>query len=187
MIVQADTFVSHGCDIDYHDGERYPVLERVDGTPDYLDDITKPLTTPEKAQGKTRTSRSKHGIREQGKAMKRFWSNLVYQEKLWIQCVMLLRVLSLPLLVPFPLVGVYYAQQSAPAASAEEYSSGPTTPNMNTGSRCATESGCLRRSMCRRIAEDRGPYPFLMDRTPYSVAPYGEDHYPGAPGPVGRV
>src|ERR1019366_1829246 len=23
-----------------------------------------------------------------------------------------------------------------------------------------------------------GPYPFLMDRTPYSVAPYGEDEYP---------
>jgi predicted metalloprotease with PDZ domain len=48
LIVQADSFVSTA-DIDYHDGERYPVLERVDGTPDYLDDITKPLTTPEKA------------------------------------------------------------------------------------------------------------------------------------------
>lgn len=48
MIVQADSFVSTA-DIDYHDGERYPVLERVQGTPDYLDDITKPLTTPEKA------------------------------------------------------------------------------------------------------------------------------------------
>ena len=36
-------------EIDYHDGERYPVLERVEGTPAYLDDITKPLTTPEKA------------------------------------------------------------------------------------------------------------------------------------------
>ncbi len=33
-------------DIDYHEGEKYPSLERVDGTPDYLDDITKPLTTP---------------------------------------------------------------------------------------------------------------------------------------------
>ena len=32
-------------DIDYHDGERYPALERVEGTPDYLDEITKPLTT----------------------------------------------------------------------------------------------------------------------------------------------
>ena len=40
-------FVTTG-DIDYHDGERFPSLIRVDGTPDYLDDITKPLTTPEK-------------------------------------------------------------------------------------------------------------------------------------------
>lgn len=31
--------------------------------------------------------------------------------------------------------------------------------------------------------EDRGPYPFLMQRTPYSVAPYGEDNYPKHLGP----
>jgi putative CocE/NonD family hydrolase len=30
---------------------------------------------------------------------------------------------------------------------------------------------------------DPGPYPFLMDRTPYSVAPYGEDRYPARLGP----
>jgi predicted metalloprotease with PDZ domain len=48
LIVQSDTWVSNA-EIDYHDGERYPVLERVEGTPAYLDDITKPLTTPEKA------------------------------------------------------------------------------------------------------------------------------------------
>jgi putative CocE/NonD family hydrolase len=30
---------------------------------------------------------------------------------------------------------------------------------------------------------DKGPYPFLMDRTPYSVAPYGEDQYPKRLGP----
>jgi predicted metalloprotease with PDZ domain len=48
LIVQADSFVST-VDLDYHDGERYPALERVDGTPAYLDDITKPLTTPAKA------------------------------------------------------------------------------------------------------------------------------------------
>jgi predicted metalloprotease with PDZ domain len=48
LIVQADSFVSM-TDIDYHDGERFPVLERVEGTPAYLDDITKPLTTPGKA------------------------------------------------------------------------------------------------------------------------------------------
>ena len=28
-----------------------------------------------------------------------------------------------------------------------------------------------------------GPYPFLMDRTPYSVGPYGEDQYPRRLGP----
>ena len=48
VIVQADSFVST-TQIDYHDGERYPALERVEGTPAYLDDIIKPLTTPEKA------------------------------------------------------------------------------------------------------------------------------------------
>jgi predicted metalloprotease with PDZ domain len=48
LIVQADSFVSL-FDLDYHGGERYPVLERVDGTPAYLDDITTPRTTPEKA------------------------------------------------------------------------------------------------------------------------------------------
>jgi predicted metalloprotease with PDZ domain len=31
-------------DIDYHDGERYPSLKRIEGTPAYLDDITKPLS-----------------------------------------------------------------------------------------------------------------------------------------------
>ena len=51
MIVQADTAVSNA-EIDYHDGERYPALERVEGTPAYLDDITKPLTIPEKAPAK---------------------------------------------------------------------------------------------------------------------------------------
>ena len=40
------------------------------------------------------------------------------------------------------------------------------------------------------VPKDRvrdGPYPFLMDRTPYSVAPYGEDHYPAHAGAIGRV
>ena len=42
LIVQSDTFLSTA-EIDYHDGERFPALERVAGTPAYLDDITKPL------------------------------------------------------------------------------------------------------------------------------------------------
>jgi predicted metalloprotease with PDZ domain len=48
LVVQSDTFVNN-FDIDYHDGERYPALQRIDGTPAYLDDITAPRTTPEKA------------------------------------------------------------------------------------------------------------------------------------------
>jgi predicted metalloprotease with PDZ domain len=48
LILQGDTFVTTA-DLNYHEGERFPSLVRVDGTPDYLDDITKPLTTPEKA------------------------------------------------------------------------------------------------------------------------------------------
>ncbi|HZY60971.1 MAG TPA: M61 family peptidase, partial [Edaphobacter sp.] len=43
LIVQSDSFVNI-TSIDYHDGERYPALERIPGTPDYLDDITTPLT-----------------------------------------------------------------------------------------------------------------------------------------------
>jgi predicted metalloprotease with PDZ domain len=54
LIVQSDTFLATA-DIDYHDGERYPVLERVAGTPAYLDDITKPLASsppiPAETQG----------------------------------------------------------------------------------------------------------------------------------------
>ena len=46
LITQSDTFLNTA-DIDYHDGMRYPHLERVEGTPAYLDDITKPLTTPQ--------------------------------------------------------------------------------------------------------------------------------------------
>lgn len=46
LIVQADSFVKMS-DVDYHDGERYPVLERVNGTTDYIDDITKPLAKTE--------------------------------------------------------------------------------------------------------------------------------------------
>jgi predicted metalloprotease with PDZ domain len=43
ILIQSDTFLST-IDIDYHDGERYPALERIPGSPAYLDDITKPLT-----------------------------------------------------------------------------------------------------------------------------------------------
>jgi predicted metalloprotease with PDZ domain len=44
LIVQSDSFLTV-VDIDYHDGVRYPALERVVGTPAYLDDITTPLAS----------------------------------------------------------------------------------------------------------------------------------------------
>ncbi len=48
LILQSEKLVTLA-DINYHDGERYPALERIPNTPAYLDDITTPLTTPEKA------------------------------------------------------------------------------------------------------------------------------------------
>jgi len=42
LMVQDATKLST-IDIDYHDGQRYPSLQRVEGTTDYLDEITKPL------------------------------------------------------------------------------------------------------------------------------------------------
>jgi predicted metalloprotease with PDZ domain len=45
FILQNDTLVNE-VDVDYHDGERYPTLVRVEGTPDYLGDIAKPLAQP---------------------------------------------------------------------------------------------------------------------------------------------
>jgi len=41
-IKQNDTFVTQA-DVDYHDGERYPTLVRVERAPDYLNEIAKPL------------------------------------------------------------------------------------------------------------------------------------------------
>ena len=40
--MQAESYI-RPVDVDYHDGERYPVLVRDDSQKDYLDEITKPL------------------------------------------------------------------------------------------------------------------------------------------------
>ena len=53
LLTQSDTFISTA-DIDYHDGPRYPRLERIPKTPDLLDDITKPLTPQQSAPEKPR-------------------------------------------------------------------------------------------------------------------------------------
>lgn len=42
FILQNDTVVTE-VDMDYHDGERYPTLVRVEGSPAYLDDISAPM------------------------------------------------------------------------------------------------------------------------------------------------
>lgn len=47
LIVSNESFVRI-VDVDYHDGERYPALERVEGTPALLDAIISPLTKLEK-------------------------------------------------------------------------------------------------------------------------------------------
>jgi predicted metalloprotease with PDZ domain len=44
LIIQSQDVISTA-DIDYHDGERYPALERIPGTTDLLEDITKPLAS----------------------------------------------------------------------------------------------------------------------------------------------
>lgn len=43
LIVQSDTYI-YPIDVNYHDGEKYPELQRVEGTPALLDDITRPMT-----------------------------------------------------------------------------------------------------------------------------------------------
>jgi predicted metalloprotease with PDZ domain len=43
LILQNENLVTN-TEVDYHDGERYPTLRRVEGSPAYLDDILKPAT-----------------------------------------------------------------------------------------------------------------------------------------------
>ena len=48
-LIVVNTGVYRVVGLDYHDGLRYPHLQRVDGTPDYLDEILKPLTVAPKS------------------------------------------------------------------------------------------------------------------------------------------
>ncbi len=43
LIVQSDTYI-YPIDLNYHDGEKYPTFQRVEGAPALLDDIIKPMT-----------------------------------------------------------------------------------------------------------------------------------------------
>ena len=60
-------------------------------------------------------------------------------------------------------------------------SSATTMTRPSTRSPCATEHGCSRPFTCLRTT--RKTYPILMQRTPYSVAPYGIDQFRGSLGP----
>ena len=42
LIAQSETYIKM-IDVDYHDGERFPVMVRDDSKKDYLDEITTPL------------------------------------------------------------------------------------------------------------------------------------------------
>jgi predicted metalloprotease with PDZ domain len=47
LLIQTESWI-RPMDLDYHDGERFPVMVRVDNTKDYLDEITTSLTKPTK-------------------------------------------------------------------------------------------------------------------------------------------
>ena len=77
------------------------------------------------------------------------------------------------------------SQQPAQQASGEDYVRAHYTKYeyripMRDGVRLFTAVYVPKASA---FADDPGPYPFLMDRTPYSVEPYGEDRYPAQLGP----
>jgi uncharacterized protein len=77
------------------------------------------------------------------------------------------------------------AQQSASNAPQEDYVRAHYTKYelripMRDGVRLFTAVYVPKPSA---FPDDPGPYPILMDRTPYGVAPYGEDRYPAHLGP----
>jgi predicted acyl esterase len=93
------------------------------------------------------------------------------------------RFLAVVLTVPILAIPFARAQQSAPDAAAEDYVRAHYTKYeyripMRDGVHLFTAV-----YVPKAFPDDPGPYPFLMDRTPYNVAPYGEDRYPPHLGP----
>jgi putative CocE/NonD family hydrolase len=93
----------------------------------------------------------------------------------------LLRLAGTVIAVLFLAIPIADAQQPGPSAPAENYVRVHYTKYeyripMRDGKRLFTSV---------YVPKDAtgGPYPFLMGRTPYSVAPYGEDQYPARLGP----
>ncbi len=84
-----------------------------------------------------------------------------------------------------PFYGVAGAQQPAASASAEDYVRSHYTKYeyripMRDGVHLFTAVYVPKTSA---FPGNQGPFPFLMERTPYNVAPYGEDKYPARLGP----
>jgi uncharacterized protein len=82
-------------------------------------------------------------------------------------------------------VHVLLSQQLAQQASGEDYVRAHYTKYeyripMRDGTRLFTAVYVPKTSS---FPDDPGPYPFLMNRTPYNVEPYGEDRYPAQLGP----
>jgi hypothetical protein len=96
-----------------------------------------------------------------------------------------LRRLQFVLLPVFVFVfSTTHAQQPTPGAQPEDYVRAHYTKYefripMRDGMRLFTAVYVPKDSAA-------GPYPFLMDRTPYNVGPYGEDQYPKHLGPSGE-
>jgi len=77
------------------------------------------------------------------------------------------------------------AQQAAPQPASEDFVRAHYTKYeyripMRDGVRLFTAVYVPKASA---FPADPGPYPFMMSRTPYSAAPYGEDRYPAKLGP----
>lgn len=93
---------------------------------------------------------------------------------------------SFALLMSFlPLYGVAVAQQPAGSALAEDFVRSHYTKYeyripMRDGVHLFTAVYVPKASA---FPGNPGPFPFLMERTPYDVAPYGEDKYPARLGP----
>ena len=100
----------------------------------------------------------------------------MYVSQRFVLAVLAVQLLALP---------VARAQQPAPDAAAKEYVRAHYTKYefripMRDGVRLFTAVFVPKASA---FPDDPGPYPILMERTPYSVAPYGEDRYPAHLGP----
>ena len=104
----------------------------------------------------------------------------MHTPRLFILGILAAQLFALPDLRP---------QQTAQQASAEDYVRAHYTKYeyripMRDGVRLFTAVYVPKASA---FPDDPGPYPFLMNRTPYDVEPYGEDRYPSRAWTFGRI